>query len=114
MRQEPDKVDWVRCIPFIILHLGCLGVIWVGVSAFAAWVLDDLALGLPLEHFEPGSAARSGTPQAPSRERRGGVHLRRDPGAFNLNVGLALGSTRVLLGVLRLKSLVHRVEAPSH
>ncbi len=37
MRQEPDKVDWVRCIPFIILHAGCFGVIWVGVSAFAAW-----------------------------------------------------------------------------
>ena len=37
MRQEPDKVDWMRCIPFLILHGGCLGVIWVGVSAFAAW-----------------------------------------------------------------------------
>ena len=35
MRQEPDKVDWIRCIPFIVLHLGCLGVLWVGVSAFA-------------------------------------------------------------------------------
>ena len=22
------KVDWIRCIPFIILHLGCLGVLW--------------------------------------------------------------------------------------
>ena len=37
MRQEPDKVDWMRCIPFIVLHLGCLGVIWVGVSPIAAW-----------------------------------------------------------------------------
>lgn len=37
MRNEPDKVDWVRCIPFIILHLGCLGVLWVGVSHFAVW-----------------------------------------------------------------------------
>ncbi len=37
MRQEPDKVDWMRCIPFIILHGGCLGVIWVGFSPFAAW-----------------------------------------------------------------------------
>ena len=34
-RNEPDRVDWVRCIPFIILHLGCLGVIWTGASAFA-------------------------------------------------------------------------------
>ncbi len=37
MRNEPDKVDWIRCIPFIILHAGCFGVIWVGFSAFAAW-----------------------------------------------------------------------------
>ncbi|HEU5080238.1 MAG TPA: acyl-CoA desaturase [Opitutaceae bacterium] len=35
MRNEPDRVDWVRCIPFIVLHLGCLGVIWVGASPFA-------------------------------------------------------------------------------
>ncbi len=37
MRAEPDKVDWMRCIPFIILHLGCLGVIWVGWSPFVVW-----------------------------------------------------------------------------
>ena len=38
MRAEPDRVDWMRCIPFIILHAGCLGVIWVGASAFAVWM----------------------------------------------------------------------------
>lgn len=37
MRQEPDKVDWVRVMPFVVLHLGCLGIIWVGASAFAVW-----------------------------------------------------------------------------
>src|SRR5690606_19869344 len=37
MRNEPDKVDWVRCIPFLILHAGCLGVIWVGASPIAVW-----------------------------------------------------------------------------
>jgi stearoyl-CoA desaturase (Delta-9 desaturase) len=37
MRAEPDRVDWMRCIPFIILHLGCFAVLWVGVSAFAVW-----------------------------------------------------------------------------
>jgi stearoyl-CoA desaturase (Delta-9 desaturase) len=37
MRQEPDKVDWVRVMPFAVLHLGCLGVIWTGTSAFAVW-----------------------------------------------------------------------------
>lgn len=35
MREEPDKVDWVRVMPFVVLHLGCLGVIWVGWSPFA-------------------------------------------------------------------------------
>ncbi len=28
-------VDWARVAPFAILHLGCLGVLWVGVSPFA-------------------------------------------------------------------------------
>ncbi len=35
IRAKPDGVDFIRCIPFIILHLGCLGVIWVGWSRFA-------------------------------------------------------------------------------
>ena len=35
MRQEPERVDWIRCIPFIILHLGCLLVLWTGASLFA-------------------------------------------------------------------------------
>ncbi|MDE3083927.1 MAG: acyl-CoA desaturase [Verrucomicrobiota bacterium] len=35
MRREADRVDFVRCIPFVILHLGCLGVLWVGWSPFA-------------------------------------------------------------------------------
>ncbi len=37
MRNEPDKVDWMRCIPFAILHLGCFGILWVGASPFAVW-----------------------------------------------------------------------------
>ncbi len=37
MRNEPDKVDWMRCIPFLILHLGCFGALWVGISPFAVW-----------------------------------------------------------------------------
>ena len=37
MRAAPDRVDWMRCIPFIILHAGCLGVIWWGWSPFAVW-----------------------------------------------------------------------------
>ena len=30
-----DRVDWVRMLPFLVLHLGCLGVWWVGVSPAA-------------------------------------------------------------------------------
>ncbi len=41
-RSTPKQVDWPRTIPFIILHLGCLGVIWVGISPLAVW----LAVGL--------------------------------------------------------------------
>jgi len=37
VREQPDKVDWVRCIPFIILHGGCLLVLWHGWSPFAVW-----------------------------------------------------------------------------
>ena len=37
-RARPDGVNPVRCIPFLILHLGCLGVIWTGWSWFAVWV----------------------------------------------------------------------------
>jgi stearoyl-CoA desaturase (Delta-9 desaturase) len=32
VRAKPDRVDWRRCVPFIILHLGCLLVLVVGVS----------------------------------------------------------------------------------
>ena len=35
VRAEPDRVEWVRCIPFIILHAGCFIVLWAGVSPFA-------------------------------------------------------------------------------
>ncbi len=31
-RNDPDTVDWVRAIPFLFLHAGCLGVLWVGWS----------------------------------------------------------------------------------
>jgi len=29
---DEKKVDWLRIIPFIVLHAGCLGVVWVGWS----------------------------------------------------------------------------------
>jgi stearoyl-CoA desaturase (delta-9 desaturase) len=38
----PRGIDWPRMVPFVALHLGCLAVIWVGVSAVAV----TLAIGL--------------------------------------------------------------------
>ena len=35
MRAEPDRVDWVRCLPFLVLHAGCLMVGWTGWSPVA-------------------------------------------------------------------------------
>lgn len=39
------RIDWLRALPFIALHLGCLGVVWVGVSATALWVALGLYVG---------------------------------------------------------------------
>jgi stearoyl-CoA desaturase (delta-9 desaturase) len=32
LKNKPEQVEWVRTLPFLILHLGCLGVIWTGWS----------------------------------------------------------------------------------
>jgi len=29
---DDNRVDWLRVTPFILLHAGCLGVLWVGWS----------------------------------------------------------------------------------
>ena len=34
----PDRIDWVRCMPFLGLHLACFAVIWVGWSPIAVAV----------------------------------------------------------------------------
>lgn len=39
---DPDRIDWLRVLPFIGLHLACFGVIWVGVSWFAVAVAAGL------------------------------------------------------------------------
>jgi stearoyl-CoA desaturase (delta-9 desaturase) len=45
-----DRIDWLRAVPFVAMHLGCLGVLWVGVSpvalavAAAAYVVRMFAL----------------------------------------------------------------------
>ena len=41
-RSASDRIDWLRVLPFIALHLACLGVLWVGVS----WIAVLVALAL--------------------------------------------------------------------
>jgi stearoyl-CoA desaturase (Delta-9 desaturase) len=36
--REPLCVDWLRCLPFVVMHAACLGVIWVGWSGTAVAV----------------------------------------------------------------------------
>ena len=33
-----DRIDWLRAVPFVAMHLACVAVFWVGVSAVAVWV----------------------------------------------------------------------------
>ena len=32
-----DRIDWIRVLPFLGMHVACIGVIWVGFSWFALW-----------------------------------------------------------------------------
>lgn len=41
-RVQADRIDWLRALPFVLLHVGCLGVIWVGFS----WTAVGVALAL--------------------------------------------------------------------
>lgn len=43
-RELDDAYDWTRIIPFFLLHVACLGVIWVGISTAA--VLTAIGLYL--------------------------------------------------------------------
>lgn len=36
--QNPDKIDWLRCLPFLAVHLVCFAAIWVGWSWTAVGV----------------------------------------------------------------------------
>jgi stearoyl-CoA desaturase (delta-9 desaturase) len=35
---EPERIDWLRVVPFIGLHVACVAVLWVGASAVAVGV----------------------------------------------------------------------------
>ncbi|MBA3661267.1 MAG: acyl-CoA desaturase [Gammaproteobacteria bacterium] len=38
LKKYPDRIDWLRSVPFILLNLSCLLVLWVGVSYVAVGV----------------------------------------------------------------------------
>jgi stearoyl-CoA desaturase (Delta-9 desaturase) len=42
--RDIDRVNWLRCLPFVILHLGCLGIFVVGWS----WTAIGVAIALYL------------------------------------------------------------------
>ena len=41
---DTESVDWLRCLPFLIMHLACLAVLWVGISPFAVALAVSLYL----------------------------------------------------------------------
>lgn len=36
--RDDDRIDWLRAVPFLAMHLACLAVFWVGVSPVAVLV----------------------------------------------------------------------------
>ncbi|MHC5113712.1 MAG: acyl-CoA desaturase [Planctomycetota bacterium] len=40
--EQRDRIEWLRCVPFILLHLAVLAVFWVGVS----WVAVGVGVAL--------------------------------------------------------------------
>src|SRR5579871_3441825 len=34
----PDHIDWARILPFVLMHVACMGALWVGVSPIAVIV----------------------------------------------------------------------------
>ena len=40
--EQPGRIDWVRAVPFALMHLACIAVIWVGVSWTAVVVATAL------------------------------------------------------------------------
>jgi stearoyl-CoA desaturase (delta-9 desaturase) len=40
--RDANRIDWLRVVPFVAVHLGCLGVLWVGAGAAALWLAAGL------------------------------------------------------------------------
>ena len=44
IRDDDESIDWLRVVPFLLLHAACLGVVWVGWSPFAVGLAVALYL----------------------------------------------------------------------
>jgi len=44
VRNRPNQFEWRRCLPFAFIHLGCIGLFWVGWSWAAVWIALSLYL----------------------------------------------------------------------
>jgi stearoyl-CoA desaturase (delta-9 desaturase) len=42
VRERPDRFEFRRCLPFVFIHLGCIGLFWVGWS----WTAVAVAIAL--------------------------------------------------------------------
>ncbi len=42
--EDIDRIDWLRVVPFVLMHVACLGVLWVGVSGIAVGIAVGLYL----------------------------------------------------------------------
>ena len=42
--EQSDRIDWLRCLPFVGIHVACAGVLWVGFSWTALFVAIALYL----------------------------------------------------------------------
>ena len=42
--RRTDQVDWLRCLPFLAMHVAALGVLWTGWSKVALWCAAGLFL----------------------------------------------------------------------
>jgi stearoyl-CoA desaturase (delta-9 desaturase) len=66
----PDRIDWARILPFVLMHAACMGVFWVGVSpvallvALSAYLLRMFAItGFYHRYFSHRSFKTSRTAQ---------------------------------------------------
>lgn len=70
MTRDAERIEWLRALPFITMHLTCFGVLWVGVSPITltiAGVLYALRMfaitGVYHRYFAHKAFRTSRTPQ---------------------------------------------------